>query len=48
MNNFMARSLRVGHFLNWNALNAEGTVGGILMLWDKRRISMADSVVGSF
>ena len=28
MNNFMARSLRVGHFLNWNALNAEGTVGG--------------------
>ena len=48
MNNVMARSLRVGRFLNWKALNAKGTVGGILLLWDKRRISLVDSVVGSF
>ena len=45
MNNVMERSLGVDHFLNWKALNAEGTVGGILLLWDKSRISMVDSVV---
>ena len=48
MNNVMARSLGVGRFLNWRALNAEGSVGGILLLWDKRRISMVDSVASSF
>ena len=48
MNNFMARSLGVGRFLNWRALNAEGSAGGILLLRDKRRINMVDSVVGSF
>ena len=48
INNDMVRSLGVGHFLNWIALNAEGSAGGILMIWDKRRISMVDSVVGSF
>ena len=48
MNNIMARSLGVGRFLNWRALNAEGSVGGILLLWDKRRISLEDSVAGNF
>ena len=48
MNNVMAPSLGVGHFLNWKALNAEGSTGGILLLWDKRRISMVDSVARSF
>ena len=48
MNNVVARSLGVGGFMNWKALNAEGTAGGILLLWDKRRLSMVDSVVGSF
>ena len=48
MNNDMVRSLGVGRFLNWIALNAEGSVGGILLFWDKRRISMVDSMVGSF
>ena len=48
MNNGMARSLGVGRFLNWRALNAEGFVGGILLIWDKRRIGIVDSVVGSF
>ena len=48
MNNVMARSHGVGHFLNWKALNAKGTAGGILLFWDKRRINMVDSVVGSF
>ena len=48
MNHVMARSLGVGRFLNWKDLNAEGSAGSILLLWDKRRISMVDSVVGSF
>ena len=48
MNNDMVRSLGVGRFLNWKALNAEGSAGGILLLWDNSRISMVDSVVGSF
>ena len=48
MNNEVARSIRVGHFLNWKALNAEGPAGGILLLWDKRKIITMDSVGGSF
>ena len=48
MNNVMARNLGVGRFLTWKALNAKGSAGGILMLWDKRRVSMVDSMVGSF
>ena len=48
MNNDMVHSLGVGRFLNWKALNAEGSTGGILLLWDNSRISMVDSVVGSF
>ena len=48
MNNDMVRNLGVVRFLNWTALNTEGSVGGILLIWDKRRISMVDSMVGSF
>ena len=29
-------------------MNAEGSAGGILVFWDNSRISMVDSVVGSF
>ena len=48
MNNDMVRGLGVGRFLTWKALNAEGSVGGILLLWDNSRISLVDYVVGSF
>ena len=48
MNVGMVRSLGVGRFLNWTALDAEGSAGGILLLWDKRRISLVDSVAGRF
>ena len=48
MNQVMEHSLGVGRFLNWKALNLEGTVGGIFLLWDKRRISLVGSVVRSF
>ena len=48
MNIDMVRSLRVGRLLNWKALKVEGSAGGILLLWDNSRISLVDSVVGSF
>ena len=48
MNIGMVRSLGVGRYLNWSALNAEGSAGGILLLWDKRRINLEDSLVGTF
>ena len=48
MNNDMVRSLEVGRFLNWKALDVEGSAGGIVLLWDNSRISMVNSVVGSF
>ena len=44
----LVRSLGVRRRLNWKALNAEGSAGGILLLWDNSRISLVDSVVGSF
>ena len=44
----LVRNLGVGHHLNWKALHAEGSAGGILLLWDNSRISLVDSVVGSF
>ena len=45
MNNTMAHSIGVDRFLNWKALNAEGIAGDILLLWDKQKNSMVDSVV---
>ena len=48
MNTEMVRSLGVGRFLDWTALNAEGSAGGILLIWDKRRIRLVDSLVGNF
>ena len=48
MNFDMVCSLGVGRFLDWTAMNAEGSAGGILMFWDKRRMSMLESMVGSF
>ena len=44
----MVRSLGVGRFLSWTVLNAEGSARGILLFWDKRRISMVDSMVGNY
>ena len=44
----LVRSLGAGRCLNWKVLNAEGSAGGILVLWDNTRISLVDSVVGSF
>ena len=48
MNSALVRSLGVGRRLNWKVLDADGSVGGILLLWDNSRISMVDSMVGCF
>ena len=48
MNFDMVRSLGVGRFLDWTAMNAEGSAGGILMFWDKRRMSRLETMVGSY
>ena len=42
MKKALVRSLGVGRFLDWKALNAEGTMGGILLLLNRRRIRLVD------
>ena len=44
----LARGLGAGRNLNWKELNAEGSAGGILLLWDNSHISLVDYVVGSY
>ena len=44
----LVRSLGVGRRLNWKALNAEGSAGGIILFWDNSRITLVDSMVGSY
>ena len=48
MNKDLVHSIGVGRFLEWKALDAEGTAGGILLFWDKRRLSLVESESGSF
>ena len=42
------RSLGTGKFLGWEAMNAMGSVGGVLLVWDKRSLELIDKEVGSF
>ena len=37
-----------GPFSELESFACKGSTGDILLLWDKRRINMVDSVVGSF
>ena len=48
MNSALVRSLGVGRRLNWKVLDADGSAGGIHLLWDNSRISLVDSMVGCF
>ena len=48
MNAVVARSLGVGRLTDWRALNAEGSAGGILLFWDKRKMELVDLEIGLF
>ena len=38
----MVCRLGVGRFLDWRTMDAEGSVGGILVFWDKRVVELVD------
>ena len=44
----MIRSLRVGRFLEWVTINAEGASGGILIFWDTRVIQLLEKEEGQY
>ena len=44
----LVRSLGIGRFLNWSTLDAQGSVGGILICWDKRSLEVMEMEVGNF
>ena len=48
MNKALVHNIGVCRFLDWKFLDAEGTAGGILLFWDKRRSSLVESEYGSF
>ena len=48
MDNSIVRSLGVGRFLDWGAVNAEGASGGIMVFWDKRSLELVDLEIGLF
>ena len=42
MSEGVVKSLGVGRFLDWRALEASGSAGGVLICWDKRSIEILD------
>ena len=42
----VVRSLGTDRFLEWKALNACGSAGGILICWDKRALELLEWEVG--
>ena len=44
----VVRSLGSGRWANWEALDALGTAGGILVCWDKRSLEVMETEVGKF
>ena len=44
----LVRSLGSSRFLSWEALDAVGIAGGVLIVWDKRSLELVDKVVGLF
>ncbi|RVX21782.1 Transposon TX1 uncharacterized 149 kDa protein [Vitis vinifera] len=42
MSEGVVRSLGSGRFLDWRALDADGTAGGLLICWDKRLMEVVD------
>ena len=48
MNKALVHSIGMGRFLDWKALDAVGSARGILLFWDKRRLSLVESEFGSY
>ena len=48
MNIEIVHSLGVDGFLDWGAVDVEGTTWGILVLWDKRVLELIDMELGLF
>ena len=48
MSKGVVRSLGIGRFLDWGALDASGFAGGILICWDKRTLDVLELEVGQF
>ena len=44
----VVRSLGVGRFLEWGALNARGAAGGVVVCWDNRVLELMGMEVGLF
>ncbi|KAJ9681633.1 hypothetical protein PVL29_017839 [Vitis rotundifolia] len=44
----LVRSLGVGRFLDWRAVNSRGAAGGILVFWDNRMVELVDLEKGKF
>ena len=44
----IVRSLGVGSFLDWGAMDVKGVVGGILVFWGKRVLELIDMELGLF
>ena len=40
MSEGLVRSIGVGRYLDWRALDASGSAGGILICWDKRLLEL--------
>ena len=48
MSKEVVRSLGSGRFLDWGAMGSQGSVGGILVCWDKRSLELLEMEVGHF
>ncbi|RVW91098.1 hypothetical protein CK203_039968 [Vitis vinifera] len=48
MSEGVVRSLGSGRFLDWRALDTNGTAGGILICWDKRTLEILEWEEGQF
>ena len=43
-----ARSFGVGRMADWRAVGAEGSAGGMLVFWDKRKLDLVEAEIGQF
>ena len=44
----VVRSSGSGRFLDWGAMGAQGSAGGILVCWDKRSLELLEMEMGNF